>query len=264
LLDGGAGPDALSFSGTAPEEGHAMTPGSAKICMGCWEQMHVPVPLQGPLAAPFRLFGVRRSRMNPNTCTICELAFSKIMQARSITTEATVLFADLRGYTELAQDWPVERISALLDIFYDECATAIWEQDGLLNKTLGDSVMAIFNFPLKRENHTERAVLAAREMLRRCHERQADLAQQFGGVEVGIGIGIDCGPTNFGEFGKSHRDLTAIGTVVNRASRAQGMAQPGQILVTDAVRDAAPSLVGGSGSAYRLKGFEEPVTLYAA
>lgn len=241
-----------------------MTPGRAKICMGCWEQMHVPVPLHGPLSAPFRLFGVRPSRMNPNTCTICELAFTKVMQARSITTDATVLFADLRGYTGLAQHWPMERVTALLDIFYDECASAIWEQDGLLNKTIGDSVMAIFNFPLKRADHALRAVQTAREIQARCHRRLAELAREFGTAEIGVGIGIDTGATNFGEFGTSHRDLTAIGTVVNRASRAQGVAQPGQILVTDAVRNSAVASISAEGGAYRLKGFDEPVMLYAA
>ena len=241
-----------------------MTPGTAQICMGCWEQMHVPIPLHGPLSAPFRLFGIRPSRMNPNTCTICELAFTKIMQARSITTDATILFADLRGYTELAQDWPVERITALLDIFYDECAKAIWEQDGLLNKTLGDSVMAVFNFPLHRQDHTVRAVRAAKEIQRRCRERQAELAQQFAGVEVGVGIGIDCGMTNFGEFGKSHRDLTAIGTVVNLAARAQGAARAGEILVTEAVHERMQSPPGQAGTAHHLKGFDHPVTLYGA
>lgn len=241
-----------------------MTTGRAKICMGCWEQMRVPVPLHGPLSAPFRLFGVRPSRMNPNTCTICELAFTKVMQARSITTDASVLFADLRGYTGLAQHWPVERVTALLDIFYDECASAIWEQDGLLNKTIGDSVMAIFNFPLKRTDHALRAVQAAREIQARCHRRLAELAREFGTAEIGVGIGIDTGETNFGEFGTSHRDLTAIGTVVNRAARAQGVAQPGQILVTDAVRSSVAAAVTAEGSAYQLKGFDEPVMLYAA
>lgn len=241
-----------------------MTPGTAKICMGCWEQMRVPVPLHGPLSAPFRLFGVRPSRMNPNTCTICELAFTKVMQARSISTDTTVLFADLRGYTGLAQHWPVERVTALLDIFYDECASAIWERDGLLNKTIGDSVMAIFNFPLKRADHALRAVQAAREIQARCHRRLAELAREFGTAEIGVGIGIDTGETNFGEFGTSHRDLTAIGTVVNRAARAQGVAQSGQILVTGAVRSSASESVPAEGSPYQLKGFDEPVMLYAA
>jgi class 3 adenylate cyclase len=88
-----------------------------------------------------------------STCTICEMAFTKIMKARSITTDVTVMFAELRGYTALTQDWPVERLAARLDTFYDACGAAIWKHDGLLNKTLGDSVLAIFNFPLRHGDY---------------------------------------------------------------------------------------------------------------
>jgi hypothetical protein len=59
--------------------------------------MHLPVPLRGMLSVPFRAFGIRPSKMNPNTCTICELMFTKVMKARKVTVDATVLFADLRG-----------------------------------------------------------------------------------------------------------------------------------------------------------------------
>jgi adenylate cyclase len=242
-----------------------MTPEPARICLGCWEQMKLPIPLHGPLSGPFRLFGIRPSRMNPNTCTICEMAFSKIMKARSIVTDATVMFADLRGYTALSQRLPVERMTALLDVFFDSCAKAIWKYDGLLNKTLGDGVLAIFNFPLRRDNHAAQALLAAREIQHRFTERQGELAAAagVGTNELGVGIGIDSGDTNFGEFGHTHRDLTAIGTVVNRAARAQGAAESGEILVTDAVRARASDLVGNAGKAYSLKGFDEPVTLFA-
>ena len=87
--------------------------------------------------------------MNPNTCTICELMFTKVMRARKITIDATIMFADLRGYTSLSQSQSPDAVSGLLDAFYDECASAIWEHDGLLNKTIGDAVMAVFNFPLQ-------------------------------------------------------------------------------------------------------------------
>lgn len=70
----------------------------ARICKSCWQQMHVPVPPHGIAALPLRLFGIRPSRMNPNTCTVCELMFKTVMRARKITIDATVLFADLRGY----------------------------------------------------------------------------------------------------------------------------------------------------------------------
>ena len=126
--------------------------------------MHVPVPLHGVFSVPFRLFGIRPSRMNPNTCTICELMFTKVMKARKITIDATILFADLRGYTSLSQSQSSEAVSGLLDAFYDECAHAIWERDGLLNKTIGDAVMAIFNFPIRHGDHPRQAVLAAQEI----------------------------------------------------------------------------------------------------
>ncbi len=66
------------------------------------------------------------------------------MRARKVNIDATILFADLRGYTGLSQSLSTDAMSGLLDAFYDECASAIWEQDGLLNKTIGDAVMAVF------------------------------------------------------------------------------------------------------------------------
>jgi adenylate cyclase len=227
--------------------------------------MHVPIPLHGAPSLPFRAFGIRPSRMNPNTCTVCELMFTRVMKARNITIDVSVLFADLRGYTSLSRTLPPDTCSSLLDAFYDEAATAIWEHDGLLNKTIGDAVMAIFNFPMQHDDHPDRAVLAAREIHRRCDERQEALLAEIPGLtgtELGIGIGIDAGEVNFGEFGRSHRDLTAIGTVVNTASRAESTAAPGQTLVTQAVRDRSDG-VDGTARAYRLKGFDAPVLLYA-
>jgi adenylate cyclase len=249
-----------------PQESHAAAPPRARICIGCWQQMRVPVPLRGPASIPFRMFGIRPSRMNPNTCTICELMFTRIMKARKVTVDVSVMFADLRGYTGLSQSLPGDAVSSMLDAFYDECAAAIWEFDGLLNKTIGDAIMAIFNFPVRHPDHAERAVLAAREVQRRCQARRELLIARTGleECELGVGIGIDSGEVSFGEFGRSHRDLTAIGTVVNTAARAQAAAEAGQILVTQAVRDRVPEQsAAGEGRDFRLKGFEKPVRLYA-
>lgn len=243
-----------------------MTPEPATICLGCWQNLHMPIPLRGPLSAPFRLFGIRPSRMNPNTCTICEMAFSKVMKARAVTIDATILFADLRGYTTLTQTIAQDGLTSLLDAFYDDCAAAIWRYDGLLNKTIGDAVFAIFNFPVRHDDHAVQALLAARDIQRRFRERHDALVQTIGAgdVEVGIGIGMDSGDTNFGEFGQTHRDLTAVGTVVNRAARAQAAAKSGEILVTTAVRDRTRDMIAAAGSDYTLKGFDQPVTLFPA
>jgi adenylate cyclase len=243
-----------------------MTPEPATLCLGCWQNLHVPIALRGPFSVPFRVFGIKPSRMNPNTCTLCEMAFSRIMKARAITIDATIMFADLRGYTTLTQIVRQEALSSLLDAFYDDCAAAIWHHDGLLNKTIGDAVFAIFNFPVKQEDHPAQALLAARAIQQRFAERRDALQEEIGtrDVELGIGIGIDSGDTNFGEFGRSHRDLTAIGTVVNRAARVQAAAKSGEILVTKTVRDRSGGMVSGEGRDFSLKGFDQPVTLFAA
>jgi adenylate cyclase len=242
-----------------------MTQPQARICKGCWQQMRVPVPLRGLASLPFRLFGIRPSRMNPNTCTICELMFTRVMRARKVTIDATVLFADLRGYTSLSQSQSPDAVSGLLDAFYDECASAIWEGDGLLNKIMGDAVMAVFNFPIRRDDHTQQAVLAARTIQRRWSARRETLIEAVGltSGQIGVGVGIDCGQISFGQFGRSHPDLTAIGTVVNTASRAQSAAAADQILVTQAVYGRAQSeLADSRAQEYQLKGFDVPTTLY--
>jgi len=237
------------------------------ICKGCWQNLHLPVVLRGVLSAPYRAVGLKPSRMNPNTCTFCELMFSKVMKTTKITIDATILFADLRAFTSLSQSLSASEMGGVLDIFYDECAAAIWEHDGLLNKTIGDAVMAVFNFPIKQEDHTRRAVLAAREIQRRCAAKRPEFDALLGesGGTIGVGIGINCGELSFGEFGRSHRDLTAIGTVVNTAARAQSAAVSGEILVTEAVYERARTdLAGAASRPYELKGFAQPVSLYAA
>ncbi|MBS0223842.1 MAG: adenylate/guanylate cyclase domain-containing protein [Proteobacteria bacterium] len=229
--------------------------------------MHVPIPLRGGFSLPFRAFGIRPSNMNPNICTICEMMFARMMKARTVTIDATILFADLRGYTKLSQSMPAADVAGLLDDFYDRCAAAIWEHDGLLNKTIGDAVMAIFNFPIKRSDHSRQAVLAARQMQKNIADQRARFGDtpDAAGDELGIGIGIHTGEVSFGEFGHSHRDLTAIGTVVNMAARAQSAARPGEILVTQEVHDRAQAeLQGSTATDYTLKGFDQPVALYAA
>jgi adenylate cyclase len=245
-----------------------MTPEPASICLGCWQNLHLPIPLRGPLSVPFRVFGVKPSRMNPNTCTICEMAFSRVMKARAVAIDATVMFADLRGYTALTQRIDPAALTSLLDAFYDDCATAIWRFDGLLNKTIGDAVLAIFNFPVRQADHALEAILAAREIQQRFSDRREELMRIVGPVqeevEIGVGIGIDSGMTNFGEFGRTHRDLTAVGTVVNRAARAQAVAKAGEILVTSAVRDRTGGAISGDGHDHILKGFQEPTTLFHA
>ena len=97
---------------------------------------------------------------------------------------------------------------------------------------MGDAVMAIFNFPIRRDDHPIQAVLAARAIQDRWKARRDVIAEAetIDRGKIAVGVGIDSGEVRFGEFGRTHQDLTAIGTVVNTASRAQSAAAADKIL----------------------------------
>jgi adenylate cyclase len=199
------------------------------ICKGCWQHMHMPIPIRGPLSIPFRLFDIRTSRMNPNLCAICETLFTRVKRRKQIIIPATIFFADLRGYTYLSQGTASEDVVGMLHRFYDECAAAVWERDGIVNKFIGDAVLAIFNFPIMREDHVRQAVIAATELQRTCSEKKKLMMINGDGEEypVGVGVGIHTGLASIGEVGTAYKDFTIIGPAVNMASRIQGAAKPG-------------------------------------
>jgi len=236
-----------------------------RICKGCWQQMRLPIPLAAPLALPFRLFGIRRSRMNPNLCTICESMFEKVMKRQSVEVDTTIMFADLRGYTPLSLSLDSASLTTLLTFFYDACGEAIWRHDGLLNKTLGDAVMAVFNFPIAVPTHALNALQAANDILdfwsARRHERLAHLG--IDDAKIGIGIGIASGKTTFGDIGTTHADFTAVGNVVNLASRLQGAAAAGEILVNDTAHAMLEAdRPTREARSVVLKGYETPVPAF--
>src|SRR5689334_13867026 len=220
--------------------------------------MHMPIPIRGPLSIPFRLFGIKISRMNPNLCNICETMFTKVKRKKQMIIPATVLFADLRGYTTLSQGADSAEVVGMLHRFYDECAAAVWERDGIINKFIGDAVLAIFNFPLTRPDHVEQAVMAAMEIQHRC----VDLSVAGDGKSP-VGIGVHTGMASIGEVGTAYKDFTIIGPVVNMASRIQGAAGLGEILVTDDVyREIHGVFPALESRLCQLKGIEQPVNAH--
>jgi class 3 adenylate cyclase len=156
------------------------------------------------------------------------------------------------------------QVNELLGVFYDECAQAIWEHDGLLNKTVGDAVMAVFNFPITRADHAAAALAAARGIQARCAAKKADLIRDgFDASVLGIGIGLHSGIASFGEFGRMHKDFTAIGDTVNLASRLQAADGPGEVLASAALIDKLGDVEKDiTPHDYILKGYTEPTTAY--
>jgi adenylate cyclase len=227
--------------------------------------MRMPIAIRGPLSIPFRALGIKMSQMNPNLCTICETNFTKVKKKKQIVIPATILFADLRGYTSLSERTEGTDVVQMLHSFYDECASAIWERDGIVNKFIGDAVLAIFNFPIVREDHVRQAVLAAMEIQKRCSEKNYLTIRTSEGrdVSVGIGIGIHTGNASIGEVGTAYKDFTIIGSVVNMASRIQGAANLGEVLVTEAVyRQVQDLFPQAEIRTCQLKGIDEPVNGY--
>ena len=232
------------------------------ICKGCWQHMRLPIPIRGPFSLPLRLLGVKISRMNPNLCTICETMFTKVKRRKQVIIPATVLFADLRGYTTISEASASSDVVDMLHGFYDECASAIWERDGIVNKFIGDAVLAIFNFPIMREDHVRQAVLAGLDIQRRCSQRKK-LVVGSGGASVGVGIGIHTGPASIGEVGMAYKDFTIIGSVVNTASRIQSTAKAGEVLVSNEVYQLVADLFPNAESRVcQLKGIEQALTLH--
>jgi adenylate cyclase len=236
------------------------TRGSTLICRGCWDQMRAPIPIRGPLALPFRIFGITRSKMNPNICTICERSFRYVKKERHISAEASILFADIRGYTDLTERMDQAAVNAIVSTFQDRCAEAVWAHDGIVNKQMGDGLMAIFNFPIKIERHAAAAVAAAIDIQRHC---KSALAAGGGSGRVGVGVGVHTGTVEIGEFSTFRSDFTAIGGPVNLAARLESQAAPGEIVMSP---DIAAAVAGDIGQTTTrtvvLKGFDEPMTVH--
>ena len=167
-----------------------------------------------------------------------------------------------RGYTDLSQQMDSAKLNEMLHSFYDHCSAAVWEKDGIINKFIGDAVLAIFNFPLVREEHVANAVSAAFELRKTCRQLKEEIG--LGNEKaLNIGMGIHTGDCFMGEVGTSYKDFTAVGPVVNLASRLQGAAGPGEILVTaDVFQQVKDQFPDAESRTLSLKGISSPVEVY--
>jgi PAS domain S-box-containing protein len=147
--------------------------------------------------------------------------------------EITSLFADLRGFTDFSQQHDPEILMEILNQYLSTGAQAVLDEDGTLDKFMGDAVVAFFNAPLAQEDHVWRAIRAALKIQERVTRLHQQLPQAF---RLSYGVGISLGDVVVGNVGTHQRlDYTAVGPSVNLARRLQETAAPGQILVSEAV-----------------------------
>jgi adenylate cyclase len=176
----------------------------------------------------------------------------------------TVLFCDVRGFAKLAHRARPETIVDLLNILFTEMAAEIFKHHGTLNKYLGDGLMALFGAPVKGERDALDAVSAAMGMQKRIKAVNAQLtAKQL--PNVMLGIGINTGEATIGCIGAEQRlEYTAIGDTVNVAARIEGIAKPGQILVTQATAEELDGRFPLSEPwTVQVKHIDDPVKIYS-
>ena len=138
---------------------------------------------------------------------------------------STALFADLRGFTGFAERTPPDDVIAVLNRYFGEMSDAVLDNGGTLIAFLGDGLIAVFGAPIECDDHADRAVAAAREMLRERLPRFNDWAREQGyGEPFRMGIGMSSGPLMSGNVGSDRRlEYTAIGDTVNTASRIESL-----------------------------------------
>lgn len=134
----------------------------------------------------------------------------------------TVLFADIRGFTSLSEKMTAEEVSVILNEYFAEIEPIILKYNGVINKFIGDAVMAIFGEPIEDINHPLNAVKCAYEMLKKVeYLREKWLCE--GKPKIEIGVGINTGEVFIGNIGTENRmEYTVIGDTVNLASRIEG------------------------------------------
>jgi adenylate cyclase len=185
-------------------------------------------------------------------------------QLGGINKRVTVLFCDVRGFTRLAQHARPDTIVDLLNILFTAMAAEIFDHHGTLNKYIGDGLMALFGAPLGGEQDAVNAVSAAIAMQRRIKDVNEQLTAKTLPT-VQLGIGINTGEATVGVIGAHQRsEYTAIGNTVNIASRIEGLAQPGQILVTEAtVSELSGAFMLDAPQAVTVKNLDQPVQVYS-
>jgi adenylate cyclase len=196
-----------------------------------------------------RRLGFAPSRKNPR---LCELCFEKAPMGGS-EIDIGVLFADIRGFTALAAQSEPGAMAELLNRFYATAAEILCRH-AIIDKLVGDEVMALYLPMVFDDDVAEHMVADARALL---------AAAGYGGAEepwVKLGVGLDYGRAYVGNVGAGDvKDFTAIGDVVNTASRLQGAAASGEIVISSRVCGlAGDAIASASSRELTLKGKLEP------
>jgi len=183
------------------------------------------------------------------------------------TRTATIMFCDIRGYTSMVEKIDSRVAVKILNDFLSSMTEEVFIHEGTLDKYIGDCVMAIFGAPVAHPDDPMRAVKAALGMKKRVQALKDKWQEELDIPEVetfDIGIGVHTGEVIAGNIGNIQRmEYTVVSTAVNLASRLESVAEPGQILISQATFDHAKQQIKANKlEPIKLKNISNPVQVY--
>ena len=250
----------------APEERwtRLLTEGHPPLRMAQMTMRRLPSPPRCKLCFnPFggipgrimRLAGFRPSRKNPNFCSRC----CDMLPAGGAEVHVGVLFADVRGSTTLGEGTSASEFAELLNRFYSTATDVLVRRDAIVDKLIGDEVMALFVPGFAGQDYLRQAGEAAAELLR---------AVGYGSESqpwLDVGVGVNAGVAYVGNVGGTVMDFTALGDTVNVAARLQSQAASGELILAAEVQAVCEDLFpNGEPRTLALKGRGVPVTVFAS
>lgn len=215
-------------------------------------------PFEG-IGAPFVsiLFGRSQSLNDPRFCRPCVQVSRKHPGGAEV--EISMLFADVRGSTTMAERTSPAEFQRAINRFYKAATDVLLETDGFIDRLIGDEVVGIFFPGLAGQEHAVKAIDAAIKILQVTGHEQPD------GPWIPVGAGLHTGVSYMGVVGSSGGaiDITALGDVPNVAARLASFAAPGELIISEATRGAAGlSGRGLEGQIRELKGRREPIRTF--
>ena len=187
------------------------------------------------------------------------------LEQEAKTTQATIMFLDLVGFTSTSAELPASALSRVLNQFFSRMSDEVFAHGGTIDKFLGDGMMIMFGAPVAMEPtvQVDRAV--------RCGRAMQAAMRELGNVwsaddlpALTMRVGIHHGPVVVGNFGSDRRmDFTAIGPVVNMAERIQSVAPAGEVLISQAVRSLVTGFQLRAAGNFQLKGISGEVACYS-
>jgi class 3 adenylate cyclase/tetratricopeptide (TPR) repeat protein len=185
---------------------------------------------------------------------------SEIAQLGGERKQVTVLFADVQGSMDMAEQQDPEQWHTIMQRFFSTLADAVHRFEGTVDKFTGDGIMAVFGAPIAHEDHARRACYAALKMLDDVGEYAAELRRKHG-LNFSTRIGINSGEVVAGEIGEG--GYTAVGHTVGLAQRMEALAEPGKAYLTESTAELAHGFMALEDlGRFEIKGASQPVGVF--